>query len=113
MENQPNAIGSLFENAGAYLETRIDLLKLKAVSKSSDIMSSIVSRLVILVFLFFGIFILNIGLSMWLGSLLGQVFYGFFAVGGFYILLAILAIVFKGKWIKAPVNDILVKKMLN
>jgi len=113
MDNQPNAIGFLFENAGAYVETRIDLLKLKAVSKSSDIMSSVISKLVILIFIFFATFILNIGLSIWLGALLGQLWYGFFMVGGFYLLLAILAIVFQNKWIKAPLNDILVKKILN
>lgn len=113
MENQPNAIGSLFESAGDYLETRVDLLKLKAVNKSSDIVSSVVSRLVICLIITFGIFILNIGLSIWLGAVLGKIWYGFFAVGGFYILLAVVLTIFKGKWLKGPVNDLIVKKMLN
>lgn len=113
MENQPNPIGSLFESAGSYLETRIDLLKLKAVSKSSDIVSSIVSGLVILVLITFGILILSVGLAIWAGSLLGSLWYGFFAVGGFYVLLSILLIAFKGKWLKGPVSDIVVKKLLN
>lgn len=113
MENHPNAIGSLFETAGDYLETRVDLLKLKAVDKSSDIVSSIVSRLVIVVIFTFGFFILNIGLSILLGAAMGKIWYGFFAVGVFYLLLAVLLIIFKGKWIKDPVNDLMVKKMLN
>ena len=113
MENHPNAIGSLFETAGDYLETRVDLLKLKAVDKSSDIVSSIVSRLVIVVIFTFGFFILNIGLSIWIGTATGEVWYGFIIVAGFYILLGVLLIIFKGKWLKDPVNNILVKKMLN
>jgi len=113
MENEPNAIGSLFETAGDYLETRIDLLKLKTVDKSSEVISSLVSNLVILLIITFGIFILNIGLSFWLGSLLGETWYGFFAVGGFYTLLAIFLIIFKKQWLKDPLNDVIVKKMLN
>jgi phosphoglycerol transferase MdoB-like AlkP superfamily enzyme len=113
MENQPNAIGSLFETAGDYLETRVDLLKLKAVDKSSDIASSIVSRIVICLIITFGIFILNIGLSIWLGTVLGEVWYGFFAVGGFYILLAVVLVIFRNKWLKGPLNDLIVKKLLN
>jgi len=113
MENKPNAIGTLFESAGDYLETRIELLKLKTVDKSSEVISSLVSVLVILVIIIFGIFILNIGLAFWLGYLLGETWYGFFAVGGFYALLAILLIVFKKQWLKDPLNDVIVKKMLN
>ena len=64
MENQPNAIGSLFENAGNYLETRVDLFKLKAIDKSSDIVSSIVSKVVICLITVFGFFIVNIGLFL-------------------------------------------------
>ena len=113
MENKPNVIGSLFESAGDYLETRIDLLKLKTVDKSSDVISSLVSNFAILLIITFAIFILNIGLSFWLGSLLGETWYGFFAVGGFYAVLAIVLIIFKKKWLKGPLTDVIVKKMLN
>ena len=52
MEKQPNTIGALFDDAGDYLETRLDLLKLQAIDKSSDAASSIVSGLTILISLF-------------------------------------------------------------
>ncbi len=113
MEKQPNALGSLFESAGDYLETRVDLLKLKTVDKSSDVISTVVSSMVITLVITFGIFILNIGISIWLGAVLGQIWYGFFIVGGFYLLLAALLFIFKDKWLKGPVNDIIVKKILN
>ncbi len=113
MENQPNAIGSLFESAGNYLETRVNLLKLKAIDKSSDIVSSVVSRVVIMIIFTFGFIILNIGSSIWLGDAMGKIYYGFFVVGGFYLLLAIVLIIFKGKWLKSPLNNLVIKKMLN
>ena len=113
MEKQPNALGALFESAGDYLETRVDLLKLKTIDKSSDIISTVVSSMVITLVVAFGVFILNIGISIWLGAVLGQMWYGFFIVGAFYLLLAVLLFVFKNKWLKGPVNDLIVKKILN
>ena len=113
MENKPTPVASFFESANDYLETRMDLLKLKAVDKSSDIISSLVSSVVVFVILIFGVFILNIGLSIWLGNVMGQVWYGFVVVGSFYTLAAILLIVFKAKWVKGSLTDIFIKKMLN
>jgi hypothetical protein len=113
MQNKPNALGDLLESVDDYLETRIDLLKLKTVDKSSDIISSLASGLVILVIITFGIILLNIGLSIWLGNLMGHMGYGFFVVGGFYTVLAIVLFGFKRKWLKGPFNDMIVKKMLN
>ena len=113
MDNQPNAIGSFIESAGAYIETRVELLKLQAVSKSSGVVSSLVSTIIIAVLIVFGLSILNIGLSIWIGTLLGATWLGFIVVGGFYILLAILFIALKDRLIKRPVTDLLINKFLN
>ncbi|MEP7108512.1 MAG: phage holin family protein [Ferruginibacter sp.] len=113
MEDQPNSLGSLFENAGDYLETRMDLLKLQVINKSSDATSSIVSGLTILFILKVAIFILSIGLAIWVGELLGKLYLGFFAVGGFYILVGVIIYIFRNSWLKEPLNNLLIKKMLN
>lgn len=113
MKNQPNTIGALFESAGDYVKTNVELFKLKAVDKSSDIVSSIASWLVIALFIAFGFIIINIGVCIWLGNLMGHIWYGFFVVGGFYLLLAVLILSFKSKWIKQPVSDLIIKKILN
>lgn len=113
MENEPNAFGDLFESVNDYVDTRIDLLRLKTIDKSSDIISSLTVGLVILLTATFGIILLNIGLAIWLGRLMGHIGYGFFAVGGFYTVLAIVLFGFKRKWLKGPFNDMMVKKMLN
>lgn len=113
MENQPITFGSLFEKAGDYLETRLDLLKLQAINKSSDVTSSIVSRIAILLIISFAIFILNIGLALWIGEWLGKVYLGFFVLAGFYGLIAIIMHLFRRTWLKEPVSTMIIKKMLN
>ncbi len=113
MENQPHTFGSVLENAGDYLETRLDLLKLQAISKSSDVTSSVVSRMVIFLMISFAVFILNMGIALWVGELLGKVYLGFFVVAGFYMLVGLILHLFRHTWIKEPVSSMIIKKMLN
>ncbi len=113
MENQPKTFRSLLENANDYLETSVELLKLRAIDRSSDISSSIVSRLTILIIIFFAVFILNIGLAFWIGELLGKIYLGFFIVAGFYVLVALILHLFRDSWLKGPLSSMIIKKMLN
>ncbi len=111
MENESN-IESLFAKTGEYLETRVDLLKLKAIDSSTNVVASLTWRMVVLGVSIFSFLFLNIGLSIWIGNLLGQVFYGFLAVGVFYLLTGLIIYLFRHNWIKTPVSDLLVKKLL-
>ena len=113
MESHTNSVEALFEKTGDYLETRIELLKLQAVNTTSEITSSVVSRLVIVLIIGLITIILNTGIAIWLGDVLGKMYYGFFIVGGFYVIVALLLYAFRHKWIKGPVSDMLIKKMLN
>ena len=113
MENQvKDNIESLFEKTGDYLETRIDLYKLKAVDTSSDIISSLVSKLVVLFVFIICIIALNIGIAFFLGELVGRIYYGFFIVAGFYFIAGLLFNSMRRKWFKEPIADSLIKKLL-
>jgi len=113
MENQPTSFEALFENAGDYLQTRLDLFKLKALDKASDTASSIVSGLTTVIIAIFALLLLNVGLSLWIGDLLGKIYLGFFIVAAFYILLAVIIHFTKDAWIKGPISTMIIKKMLN
>ena len=113
MENQvKDNIELLFEKTGDYLETRIDLYKLKAVDTSSDIISSLVSKLVVLFVFIICIIALNIGIAFFLGELVGRIYYGFFIVAGFYFIAGLLFNSMRRKWFKEPIADNLIKKLL-
>jgi len=47
MENETNAFEGLFSKTTDYLETRAELLRLKAAGKIAELISSLVSRIVI------------------------------------------------------------------
>ena len=112
MTDNTTPIATLFERAEDYGKTTLNLLKLNAIDKSADVVSSLVSRLAVIMTVVFSVLIISIGLSLWIGKLLGDDFYGFFLVGGFYAILAILIQVFQKQWIKYPVSNSIIKQML-
>src|SRR4051812_48779682 len=79
-------IESLFETIKDYGQTNIDLVKLKAADRASDIISSLVSNFLVLLALTMFIVILNIGIALLLGELLGKNYYGFFVLAAFYLI---------------------------
>ncbi|CAN5460268.1 hypothetical protein BH11BAC3_BH11BAC3_09500 [soil metagenome] len=113
MDNNPGTFESLYEDAGNYVDTKIELLKLKMVDKTTDFTSSLIARICIIVAIMFAIVIFSIGLSLWLGELVGTAYLGFFIVAAIYGLLAVLLQVFKKSWIKEPLSSVIIKKMLN
>ena len=56
--------------------------------------------------------LVNIGWAFWIGEQLGNTAYGFFAVAGFWFVVALLLLVFKNKWLKTPVSNILITEIL-
>lgn len=113
MENQQtDHIETLFKRAGDYLKTRLELIKLKAVDKSSDMISNLVSKVIVLLVFTLFITILNIGIALFLGELLGKAYYGFFVLAGFYLIVGLIFWAFRKKWFKEPISDKLIQKFL-
>lgn len=112
MDEQSGLIESLIEKGEQYGKTTLELLKLKTLDKSADVISNLVSWWIVLIFAVLFFLILNIGVALWLGELLGKSYYGFFIVSGFYALLAIVFAVFRKQLIKKPVNESIITQVL-
>ena len=112
MEDQENLIESLLEKGEQYGKTTIELLKLKTLDKSADVVSSMISWTIVIVFIVLFFLILNIGIALWLGELMGKSYYGFFAIAGLYAFLALIFGVFRQQFIKRPVNNSIISQIL-
>jgi uncharacterized membrane protein (DUF485 family) len=114
---KPNTDGhpivSMLTEIRKYVETRIDLIQYKAIDKSAHLASSLISSVILLFGSFLAIFLLTFGAAFFVGELLGKTSYGFFAVGGFVLLLVILLIVFRRRWLNAPITDNIIKDIFN
>jgi hypothetical protein len=112
MEDIGKQVEELLGRAVEYGKTTIELTKLRAVDRISDVTASLVSKIfgfaILLLFLLFA----SLGLAMWLGDILGKVYLGFFAVAAIYGLLAILIPLFLNKWIKRLICDFIIKRIL-
>lgn len=110
--NTSESIKTLVDQSKDFLETKIELTKLKAIDKSSDVLSTVVA-MVIIIFLgsLFVIFV-SIAAALMLGNWLGSEYYGFLLVGAVYGLLLIVIYLKKDKWIKTPIANGLINKML-
>jgi hypothetical protein len=71
-----------------------------------------VSWLIVVIFAVLFFLILNIGVALWLGDLLGKSYYGFFAVSGFYAVLALFFFIFRDQMIKKPLNNSIINQVL-
>jgi len=112
MEDQESLIESLIEKGEQYGKTTIELLKLKTLDKSADVVSTLISWAIVIVLSVLFFLILNIGLALWIGELLGKSYYGFFAIAGFYAFLALIFGVFREQFIKSPVNNSIITQVL-
>ncbi|HEY4153964.1 MAG TPA: hypothetical protein VGM24_01000 [Puia sp.] len=112
MAERDISIKSLLEKSQDYLETKIEIARLKTIDKSSDLVSSVIVLIsVILMALLFFLFI-SIGVALYLGTLVGSAHAGFFIVGGAYGIVLLLLYAFREKWVKAPVANLIIKKLL-
>lgn len=112
MDNQPDdSIQSLLDRSKDYVETRLELFKLKAIDKSADVVSSSASALVMIISLLFFFMFLNIGLGLLIGELLGKSYYGFFILAAIYLITGLLFKSMGDKWVKVPVSSMLIKKL--
>jgi hypothetical protein len=112
MEDNPDLIESLIQKATDYGKASFELVKLKALDKTTDLISSVVplSLVIILIFSFF--MFLNIGIALWLGDIMGGVSYGFFVLAGLYMFMGIIIHFFLNKWIKRVVGNYFIRRIL-
>jgi hypothetical protein len=113
MEKYNNHVESLFWHAEDYLETKAELFKLKAIDKSSDVISSIAARMVIALFVASFFLMFNIGVALLIGHSMGEIYYGFFIVAGFYLIVIAILYSSRNKWLKAPINNLIIKSIFN
>lgn len=111
MNNMATPIETLFERAEDYSKTSLQLLKLSAIDRSADVFSSLAVKFAIFMVAVLFSLVINIGVAMWLGELLGKQYYGFFVVAIFYLVVIGLLFIFRHEWIKTPVSNSIITQM--
>lgn len=112
MKSTPTTLEALFEKTEEYGKTTAELMKLNAIEKITDGVSSFATQLAFFAVTILFAFFLNVGVALWIGALLGATYYGFFVVATFYALLTVLLHYFGSSWVKRPLSNSLVTHIL-
>ena len=112
MEENAKLIESILERSAEYGKTTFELVKLKALDKTTDVVSSLFPNSIVFTLIVIFMFFLNFGLALWLGDILGKIFYGFFVVAAFYGIVGIVIRLLMYKWLKKVAGNFFVKQVL-
>jgi len=112
MQDQKSDIDILLSDAGDFIETRTTLWKYKGIESLADVSGELVAGLAMIVFVSFVIIVFSIGFALLIGEWLGKSYYGFFIMGGFYSIIALVIYARRGRWLKDPFSNMLIRKIL-
>lgn len=112
MAEPQHDIDILLSEAGDFLETKAALYKLKTVETTTEVVSTLVSGMGLFCILGLVVATISIGMALWIGDWLGKDFYGFFIIGGIYGIAGLVCYLFRDRWLKEPVSNILIRKLL-
>ena len=104
-------IETLIDRAGDYIDTRLDLIRLKAINTTSDVVSSITAKSVVVIFAIIFLIAINIGLALLIGEWLGKAYYGFFIMAVLNLIAGLIFMKAGGRWVKAITAERLIKKI--
>ncbi len=113
MEYQENFMEPLIVRVEEYGNTSFELIKLKALNQTTKLLSTFVSRSIFILSLSMFLVVLTIGVSLWIGDLLGKSYYGFFCVAGFYAFIGVVLYFFLHNRIKRSISQTIITMMLN
>lgn len=105
-------IESLFGKSSAYTADRIELLKLKSVDKTSSVASSVALGIALFVVFFIFFTVLNIGIALLIGDLVGKSYLGFLILAVVYAIAGFVLFKNRNKFFKTPILKMLANKIL-
>lgn len=111
METKAGLFEPLLERAEHYSKTTLELVKLKALDKTADVLSAIASRILGGVVLAGFVVILSIAAALWLGEVTGKNYFGFLIVAAFYGLVGITLLASRSA-IKARIYNSIIARNL-
>ncbi|MEO9258388.1 MAG: hypothetical protein ABI207_08400 [Crocinitomicaceae bacterium] len=113
MKSTIDQMEDLVGKVKSYTLTNVEIVKLKSIEILIDLTNSLIVKFTFFLMLLLFLLFVNIGLALYLGEILGKVYYGFFIVSGFYLLVGAICYFFMLKWIKKPVSEAIIRKILH
>jgi hypothetical protein len=104
-------VEQLTEHVKEYVNTRVEIAKLRLAEKTSLTVGNMIAAVVVAVLFLFVILFGSIAGAWALSDWIGKSYAGFLIVAGFYLLVAIIVWFARGRLIRFPVMNAIVKML--
>lgn len=104
-------VEELTDHVKDYITTKVEITKLRLAEKTSLTIGNIIAALVVAVLFLFVILFGSIAGAWALSDWIGKNYAGFLIVAGFYLLVAIIVWFTRGKLIRFPVMNAIIKML--
>lgn len=112
MSNITKPVEELAAGAQRYASKALILARVKVTGMLAETATVLISSLWTLTLLVFFMFSLTVGLSLYVGQLVGNYATGFFIIAGFYLLVFLFVRIFLYKTIKASIQNQVIQKLM-
>lgn len=97
MEDQKFSFSGTVDKAKEYIDTRIELLRLRAIAKSSRILGALILDLAKIILTLFIVFFLSMALGFYFSELFDSYSLGFLTTGGVFVIILLIIRAFEPK----------------
>lgn len=111
-QHTSSEIQSFIEKAEVYTALKAKLLVYKATDKASEAGSELFSGLLVMVVFIPCFALLNVAICICLGRAINSLSGAFFIMSGFYFLVGIMLALFRKKWLKPAIANLIIRHIL-
>ena len=113
MKDTLEKLEGLTDHVKEYVNTRVELTKLRIAEKTSLIIGNLVAGGIVILFFLFVLMFGSIAGAWALSDWIGKRYSGFLIVAGIYLLFGIIVWIARGRFIRFPVMNAIIKKLHN
>lgn len=105
MDSVKNDFTNLADDLRGYVETTVEIYKLQATEKIADLVAGMMINIILLVVVSMAFLFFSLAAAFLIGRALGETYWGFLIVAGFYALLGLVIHLMKNKGLKNSIAD--------
>jgi hypothetical protein len=112
MLENPTSLDLIINKVSNYFNTSINLMKLKFIQTSTDMLANFIAYFVFILLLLISILFASIAFASWLNDIYHSHFAGYAVVSIGYLLLSMIAFLARNVWIKTPIQNTIIRKSI-
>lgn len=96
-----------------YVDNRIEYTKLNIAEKVAEVLGSLLSGTLLIVFFLFFLIFSGIALALYLSEITGKIYWGFLIVASIYLAIGLIVWLFKKPFLQNPIMNSILNQIFN